>query len=121
MSKLLLVLIFILLPHVVMAQATGTSKLLFDQSAPTLAEANSYIYRYYPDTAVLGIPLTTVCIGTTSPFICSAAFPAFTPSSHTLSLTAASSASPTNESGKSVLLSFTFILIPSIPVNPRIG
>jgi len=121
MKKLVLLILLLVLPTSVYSQATGTSKLVFDQSAPTLTEANSYIYRYYPDTAVSGIPLTTVCTGTTSPFICSAAFPAFTPGSHTLSLTAASSASPTSESGKSVLLSFTFILIPSIPTNPRIG
>jgi hypothetical protein len=119
MKKLLLVLILILIPSLSFSQATGTSKLLFDQSSPTLVEANSYTYKYYPDTAITGIILTPViCTGTTSPFTCSVSFPAFTPGTHTIQLTAGNTA---GESVKSTSFSFTFVVIPGIPVNIRIG
>ena len=117
MKKLLLVLILVLIPSLSFSQATGTSKLLFDQPSPTLAEANGYTYRYYE--GAIGIILTPViCTGTTSPFTCSASFPAFTPGSHTIQLTASNTA---GEGMKSTGFTFTFVVIPGIPVNIRIG
>jgi len=118
MRKFLVLTFLFLVPSILQAQATGDSKLLFDQTAVTLVEANSYIYRYYPDAATTGVILTVICTGTVSPFTCSAAFPAFTPGTHTLTLTAANLA---GESAKSAPFTFTFVVVPGIPANIRIG
>lgn len=101
------------------AQATPASKLVWDQSAPTLVDANSYTYKYYPDGATTGITLTGVtCTGTASPFVCQVSWPAFTPSNHTLQLTATNIA---GESIKSDPFAFVFVVTPAKPVNIRIG
>ena len=98
--------------------ATGSSKIGWDQTAPTLAEAQGYTYKYYPDTATVGTTLISVtCVGTVSPYQCEVAFPAFTPGAHTLTLTANNLA---GESAKSSPLSFAFIVTPSSPSNVRI-
>ena len=119
MKKLLLVLFFILtIPNTLFSQATPSSKLLFDQIGPSLIEVNSYTYKYYPDGNSVGTNLVVTCTGTTSPFICSAAFPAFTPGSHNLTLTASNTA---GESAKSSPFAFVFVVIPAVPSNIRIG
>lgn len=118
MKKLLIIVGIVLLPIIGLAQATGTSKLLFDQQAASLAEANGLGYKYYVDGATTGVSLTVTCTGVTSPFVCSAAFPAFTPGSHSLTLTASNAA---GESAKSALFGFTFVVIPAVPSNIRIG
>jgi hypothetical protein len=98
--------------------ATGSSKIGWDQAAPTLAEAQGYTFKYYPDTATVGTTLISVtCVGTVSPYQCEVAFPAFTPGAHTLTLTANNLA---GESVKSAPLSFAFIVTPSSPSNVRI-
>jgi hypothetical protein len=109
---------------VVSAQTpTGTpsSQLSWDQVAPTVNDARAYVYKYYPDGATAasaGVTIPTVtCTGLTSPFQCSASFPAFTPGPHTLTLTASSAA---GESAKSPSMSFTFVVIPAAPANLRI-
>lgn len=100
------------------AQATSANRLGWDQAAPTLAEANAYTYRQYPDGATTGTVLTgVVCTGTTSPFLCGVPFPAFTPGAHSIQLTAANAA---GESLKSLPFNFTFVVIPSVPANLRI-
>jgi len=117
MKKLLLILILVFMPHVVMAQATTTSKLEFDQSAPTLSEANGYTYKYYPDGSLTGINLVVVCTGVTSPFICNTAFPTFTPGPHNITLTAGNIA---GESLKSSPFAFVFVVVPVAPNRVRI-
>lgn len=102
------------------APATASSRLAWDQAAPTLAEANAYTYRYYPDGATAGIAFaagSVTCSGTASPFVCIVNFPAFTPGNHTLTLTAANVA---GESAPSVVLTFQMVVTPAVPANPRI-
>lgn len=121
MRLLLMTLVALSLAAVASAQTTGTpsSKLLWDQAATDQATAQGYTYKFYADGATTGTALTGVtCAGTASPFICSVAFPAFTPGAHTVVVTASNVA---GESSKSVSLSFTFVVIPATPANLRIG
>ncbi len=99
--------------------AGANSKIAWDQPAGTLVEAQAYTYKYYPDSAATGTTLVGVtCAGTTAPFQCEVAFPAFTPGSHTLTLTAGNIA---GESAKSSPpLSFVFVVTPGIPGNVHI-
>lgn len=102
--------------------ATTANKIAWDQQATTLAEAQAYTYKYYPDGATTGVTLTgVVCTSVAAPtgslIQCEVAFPAFTPGSHTLTLTASNQA---GESAKSAPLSFAFVLIPQSPNNLRI-
>lgn len=120
MSKKMYGIAFLLLtlPTLIYAQANPSSRLGWDQPATTLAEASGYTYKYYANTATTGINFTGVtCVGTTAPFNCSAPFPAFTPGSHTIQITASNVA---GESAKSAVFSFTFVVVPGIPVNIRI-
>lgn len=121
MRKILLIIIFTLGTHAYpYAQPPGSSnqRFTFDQAAPTLADAQAYTYRYYPDNATVGIAFTGVtCSGTTSPFVCSVLIPAFTPGNHSITLTAANIA---GESAKSSPFAFVFVVTPSVPVNIRI-
>lgn len=106
------------IPTLAHAQATPTSKLEWDQNAGNLTEAQAITYRYYPDTVPGGTVLSPVtCVGPTSPFVCNVPFPAFTPGSHTLSMTAGNDG---GESLKSSPLNFTFVVIPNPPTNLRI-
>lgn len=116
-KKILLTLAIILLPIVGSAQAIPTSKFDFDQIAPTLAEAQAYTPKYYPDGATTGIASTITCTGATSPYTCSIPVPAFTPGAHTVQLTVSNAA---GESPKSAIFNFTFVVIPSAPANLRI-
>lgn len=125
MKKVIFVLLLCVLSAPAFAQtpATTANKIAWEQQAPSLADAQAYVYKYYPDGAATGIVLTGVtCTSTTSPTgtivpQCEVAFPAFTPGSHTLTLTASSVA---GESVKSTPLSFAFVVIPSAPNNLRI-
>lgn len=96
---------------------TSTSKLVLDQQAPDLATANAYIYRYYADGVATGTVITMTCTGTSAPYTCSGSMPAFTPGPHAVTFTAANVA---GESAKSAVVSFTFVVIPSAPQNPRV-
>lgn len=121
MKRIFLSIILLLVASVVYAQppATGGNKIGWDQAAPTLAEAQGYTYKYYPDSATAGTALVSVtCAGTVSPYQCEVAFPAFTPGSHTLTITASNLA---GESVKSTPpLSFVFVVTPSAPSNVKI-
>jgi hypothetical protein len=97
--------------------ATPASRFAFDQTAPDLATANSYTYRYYADGATTGVALTVTCTGTASPFLCTAPVPAFTPGQHSVTLTAANIA---GESPKSAPFAFTMMILPAVPANIRI-
>jgi hypothetical protein len=125
MKRLCLALLLLLLPALSHAQiADAGAKLGWDMPASTLGTANSYTYRYYPDGATTGISLTgVVCTGTTSPFPCTVPFPAFSPGTHTLTVTAGTVAGTPPvivEGPKSAVLSFTFVVVPGTPLNPRI-
>lgn len=122
MKRLVFSLMFgacLLTAQTVMAQtAVPTSRLGWDQAAVTPAEASGYTYRYYPDGAVGGTTVSSVaCTGVSSPFNCSISFPAFTPGSHTLQLTAANVA---GESVKSASFAFVFVVVPAAPTGLRI-
>ena len=114
-----LVLILFLIPTLLFAQAIPTSKLIWDQDAPSLTDAQSYTYKYYADGSTTGVAFTGVtCTGTVSPFTCTVNFPAFTPGNNSITLTSSNIA---GESAKSAPLDFTFIVTPSSPRNIRIG
>lgn len=101
------------------AQVTTANHVGWDQSAQDLATANALTFKYYPDGASTGSPLTNVtCVGTTSPFQCVTLIPAFTPTTHTLTVSANNIA---GESLKSNTISFTFVVVPVAPANLHIA
>ena len=98
------------------AQAALNKSLAWDQTGTTAVEAQAFTYKYYPDGAAVGVTLTGVtCTGT--PVACSVPFPAFTPGSHALTLTATNTA---GESPKSSPFAFVFVVVPGAPSNIRI-
>ena len=100
-----------------LAQATPTSKLGWLQDAPSLTEAQTYTYRYYPDSVTTGTVLTSVvCTGTASPFSCSAQFPTFTNGNHRITITAVNAI---GESVGSIPLDFSFTDTATRPTAPR--
>ena len=110
-------LVFCAIATVASAQAAANKSLAWDQTGATATEAQAYTFTYYPDGALVGVVLTGVtCAGT--PVACSVPFPAFTPGAHTLTLTATNIA---GESVKSNPFAFVFVVVPSAPVNIRIG
>lgn len=118
MKKLLLA--FLLFASVASAQppASSNQRFSFDEAAPTLADAQAYTYKYYPDGNATGVTFTGVtCSGTASPFLCSVLIPAFTPGNHSITLTATNVA---GESAKSSPFAFVFVVTPSVPANIRI-
>lgn len=99
--------------------ATPSNTVGWDQDAADLATAQAFSYRPYADGAATAVVLTGVtCTGTTSPFACKVAFPAFTPGPHALTLTATNEA---GESLKSTPFAFRFVVIPNPPRNLRSG
>lgn len=92
--------------------------LVWDQPNATAPEAQGFTYRYYPDGATTGVVLGSVLCGGSPVVTCAAPFPAFTPGSHTLTLSAGNLA---GEGPKSVPLGFVFVVAPSAPVQLRIG
>jgi hypothetical protein len=106
--------------HSASAQVTTANHLAWDQSAPDLATATGYNYKYYPDGSSLGTSLDggVVCTGTASPFQCTDLVPPFTPAAHTISITATNVA---GESLKSNTITFTFVVVPSAPANLHIA
>lgn len=90
----------------------------WNQGAPSLNDANGYVYKYYLDGAVTGsVFLTVTCTGTISPFDCKGKPPAFGPGSHTITLTAASAS---GESPQSPPFGFVYGNPPISPNNIRI-
>ena len=119
-TRFVLLPLLLLIPVTANAQAVATDKLAWDQPAPDLATAQAYTYKYYPDNAATGVTLTGVtCTSSGTPAIisCRTTFPAFTPGSHTLTITAANVA---GESAKSAVFTFTFVVVPGVPNTIRI-
>lgn len=110
------------IPAAAQTAVTPASKLVWDIAAPDLATANSYTWKTYADNAATGTPLpgvTCVASATAGSFVCSSAFPAFTPGvSHTITISATNAA---GEGPKSDPLSFTFVMVPNKPTNLRGG
>ena len=99
-------------------QASPINKLEWDQPAPSLNDAQSYVYRYYEQGIGSPTPLgSATCSGTSSPFSCKVNFPSFLPGPHTIAITASNSF---GESGPSNPLSFEFVAGPATPSNLRI-
>lgn len=90
----------------------------WDQAAPSLADANAYVYKFYLNGAAVGvIAAPVVCSGAASPFLCVTLIPAFTPGTHAIQATASNAA---GESPKSSPFTFTFIVTPGTPSGFRI-
>lgn len=99
--------------------AIATQKFEWDQAAPTLADAQGYTYKYYPDGGLIGVNFSSVaCSGAASPFRCNTPIPAFTPGNHNITITASNAA---GESAKSVPFAFNFVVTPAVPVGVRIS
>jgi hypothetical protein len=97
--------------------ATSASKYAWDQAGPDLATVQGYTYKVYADNATTGTVLTATCTGSASPFTCTAPIGAFSQGTHSAVFTASNAA---GESAKSAAVNFTFVVIPSVPANPRI-
>lgn len=97
--------------------ATTANSLVWDQTAPDLATAQSYTYKYYLDGAVTGFVFTSVTCAAAGAqlFTCQNVFPNFTTGNHTIQVSASNSV---GESLKSSPFAFTFSTNPSSPVMP---
>lgn len=97
-------------------------KLGFDQGAGTLADAQAYVYSAYIDGATTPTLLVATCMGTTSPFACSAPLPPLLTGTHTVALTAkvVLPDGRSAESAKSAPFSFRIFAAPNAPANIKI-
>jgi hypothetical protein len=105
----------------VYAQGTATpaANLVWDQpNVANAVEAQAMTYYYYADGAVVAVVLSGVVCAGSAPVTCQVPFPAFTPGTHTLQLSAANAAGEGPKSAPP--LSFTFVVLPSAPTNVRI-
>ena len=120
------VLIALVLSTALLAQTPTLpgDRLGFDQSAATLAEAQSYTYRIYLDAATVGVTIVATCTGAVSPFSCTAPLPALTTGTHTSQLTASLVLPPPDgrivESTKSAVFTFRLFAAPASPSGQRI-
>ena len=113
MRKLLVALV--LVSSTVSAQTFR--QLGWDQEASTLEEAQNATYKYYLDGNPTGTNFTTVtCTGSASPYQCVVDFPATTPGSHIITITASNVA---GESGQSNEFKFSTVIILAAPKNLR--
>lgn len=120
MRRLTLTLLGILFATPALAQTpvTPLSTMAWDQAAPTLTAAQSYIYGLYIGTAPRADLPTVTCTGTASPYRCTAPVPAMTPGPHTLQLTASQLvAGVRGESAKTPPLAIVMVIAPAAPSN----
>lgn len=103
---------------------TTTSRLGWDQDAPTLATAQGYQYGLYVDAAAKQIMAGVTCAGAASPFACVGSFPStLTAGNHSLELTAIDIVSvpgQTLESLRSTVFPIKLIGNPNAPRGMRI-
>lgn len=118
-GKLVLALGLLLLASSAQAQtATPTSRLAWDQTAATLAEASSLAYEATFDGAPIAALSGVTCAGAASPFVCSAPLPALAAGAHAVAVQARNAVGP---SPLSAAFNFTFISSPpAAPSNLRI-
>lgn len=107
---------FLLVASASSAQVVVTDHLGFDQAAPTLPDANRYVYLLSADGGAGVAAKNAACTGTTSPFLCVVDYPALTPGAHTITATATDG---TLTSAPSVPFGFTFVIVPVAPQNLR--
>lgn len=102
--------------------ATPASRLAWDQVAPSLAEASSYLYEATYDGGALVVLTGVVCTGAASPFTCSVGFaPTFPSGAHMVQVRTVDIEGATRlESPLSVVFNFMFLGLPSAPTNLRI-
>lgn len=101
---------------------TPTNKLVWNEQGPDLPTVQAYVFKVYADGAAAGTVAAAVVCGVrqlpdTTGFTCFLPFPAFTPGSHTLTLTASNAA---GESAQSAALAFTMLVTPVVPGGLRI-
>lgn len=97
--------------------ATAKSQFAFDQDAPDLASVQGYTFRLYIDGSATGAVLPVTCTGAAIPFQCAGPIPAFTPGTHTVTVSASNEA---GESDKSEALTFRMVIVPGKPTTLRI-
>ena len=98
--------------------ASPMKQLAWDQTGTTAPEAQAMTCKIYADGASIGTTLTGVTCSSPGGLTGgSVAFPAFTPGTHTLQLTASNAA---GESAKSAVFTFTFVVVPAVPANVRV-
>lgn len=98
----------------------GSERVYWDQSAATLAEAQSYTYAFQIDGGSGVAALNVVCGGPGPGYVCSAAFPASTPGNHSMTLTASITVNGTTvTSAPSASISYRLVVAPAPPTNPR--
>lgn len=124
LSILLLLLTALVLPVSSASAQTAnpSSRLAWDQVAPTLADANGYLYEATFDGGAV-VPLAGVtCTGAASPFVCAVGFPLTFPSgAHMVQVrTVAFAGSTRLESPLSAVFNFIFLGLPQAPTNLRI-
>ena len=94
-------------------QVNGTGTLKWNQDAPDLASASSYVYVAHVE--VIDSILTATCFGSTTPFACSARLPNYPVGDHSLTLTAANTAGASLPS--SPLLFSVVLMVPNTPTG----
>jgi hypothetical protein len=121
-----LVLVFLFaFPLMASAQTSGgpTSRLGWDQAAPSLAAAQGFVYEAFFDGTQTVTTLTATCTGTASPFSCVAPFPALSTGAHSTQIRAVDTVSVVGQrlvSPLSTTFNFTLVALPGAPTNVRI-
>ncbi len=95
---------------------TPSNKLAWDEVAPTLSTAQSYVYKVYLDGAATGTTVTATCTITASVITCTTPASIFAGGNHTITMTATNGV---GESAPSAPFSFTMNLGPNTPTNLR--
>lgn len=96
--------------------------LAWDQAAPTLAQAQAYVYQVYVDGGAAQRATNVQCAGTSSPFQCTGTPPALTFGVHSLTLTTSEQLTDGRlaESPASVAFQFRVVSAPATATNVRI-
>lgn len=94
---------------------------LWDQPAPSLADAKGYVYRYYLDGAVTGaVVIAPTCTGATSPYPCQATFTMTVPGPHTLTITVEQPTNPAARSAPSTPVAAFTVVFSGAPTPPDV-
>jgi hypothetical protein len=99
--------------------AAPTDRFAWDQEASSLAVASAYRYDVEIDSGA-PVVLVSTCTGVASPFVCSAAIPAVTPTTHVARVRAVDPSPTPIVSAWSAPLTFTMRATPATPAGLRI-